>query len=185
MPAISEEALEKAALHYLERFAASTEQLRKVLRRRIKRATMLGAEEEATAAAKRVIERLLLRYVAAGLLDDRRFAAAQTHSLRRRGTSRQGIRQRLAAKGVERELVEAALAEDGDAASELAAAGALARRRRLGPYRQAAARDAFRKRDLATLARAGFPLEVARRILAAEDPEALERLIDGERSESP
>lgn len=185
MPAISEAELEKAALHYLGRFATSTEQLRKVLLRRIKRAAMLGAEAEAAAVAKRAVERLLARYVAAGLLDDRRFAAAHTQSLRRRGASRQGIRQRLAAKGVERELVEAALAEDGDAASELAAAGALARRRRLGPYRAPAAREGFRKRDLASLARAGFSLEIARRILAAEDPETLERLIGGERDEIP
>jgi len=179
-PAISQSALEKAALHYLERFAASTEQLRKVLQRRIKRAAMLGAEAEEAAAARREVENLLQRYLAAGLLDDRRFAAAQTQSLRRRGASRHGIRRRLTAKGVERELVEAALAEEGAAASELAAAGALARRRRLGPYRAESTRAAFRQRDLAALARAGFPLEIARRVLAAGDPEALERLIADE-----
>jgi len=179
-PAISPSALEKAALHYLERFAASTEQLRKVLLRRIKRAAMLGAEPEASTAAKREVERLLERYLAAGLLDDRRFAEAQTQSLRRRGASRRGIRQRLAAKGVERELVEAALSGEEEGRSELAAAGALARRRRLGPYRAPGARAAFRRKDLAALARAGFPLEIARRVLAAGDPEALEQLIAGE-----
>jgi len=184
-PAISPSALEKAALRYLERFAASTDQLRKVLRRRIKRAAMLGAEPEAAAAATRDVETLLERYLAAGLLDDRRFAEAQTQSLRRRGASRQGIRRRLAAKGVERELVEAALAEDGEDRSELAAAGALARRRRLGPYRAPGARAAFRQKDLAALARAGFPLEIARRVLSAGDPEALEALIAGEDAASP
>jgi len=179
-PTITQAALEKAALHYLERFAASTEQLRKVLLRRIERAVRLGAEPEAVAAARRDVEPLLKRYLAAGFLDDRRFAEAQAQSLLRRGTSRRGIRLRLAAKGIERELVEAALAEDAEVASELAAAGALARRRRLGPYRAAGARAAFRQKDLATLARAGFPLEIARQVLAAGDPEALERIIAGE-----
>ena len=179
-PAISQSALEKAALHYLERFAASTEQLRKVLRRRVERAVRLGAEPEAVATARVDVEKLLERYLAAGLLDDRRFAEAQAQSLQRRGTSRLGIRQRLAAKGVERELVEAALAEDGEGTSELAAAGALARRRRLGPYRAPGSRAAFRQKDLAALARAGFPLEIARRVLGAGDPETLEQLIAGE-----
>lgn len=180
-PAITDSALEKSALFYLERYAASSGQLRRVLLRRIKRAEMLGAEAVEIESARRQIEMLIERYLASGLLDDRRFAASQAQSLQRRGASRRRIRQRLAAKGVDRDFVEDALGtmEPEGETSELAAACVLARRRRLGPYRAAGVRQEFRQRDLATLARAGFSLDVARRVLAAGDPEALERLMRG------
>jgi regulatory protein len=180
-PAISDAVLERSALRYLERFSASSGQLRRVLLRRIKRAEMLGIEPLEADAARRHVETLVARLLASGILDDRRFAEAQAQSLRRRGNSGRGIRQRLAAKGLDRGFVEDALETiepDGDT-SELAAACVLARRRRLGPYRAAGTRRDFRQKDLAALARAGFSLEIARRVLAARDPEALDRLMRG------
>jgi len=179
-PDLGDAALEKAALHYLERFAASSEHLRRVLTRRIRRAAMLG-EIDAAAASLRV-DALIERYLAAGLLDDQRFASAHAEALQRRGTSRHRIRQRLAAKGVAREVAREALAGLGDAheTSELAAACALVRRRRLGPFRAPGTREANRSKDLASLARAGFSLDIARRALSARDPDALQRMARGE-----
>jgi len=157
-PAIDESALERSALSYLERFAASSGQLRRVLLRRIKRAEMLGIDRAEADAARPHIETLIARLLASGILDDRRFAEAQAQSLRRRGNSGRGIRQRLAAKGLERGFVEEALgAIDTDAGT----------------------RREFRQKDLAALARAGFSLDVARRVLAARDPDALDRLMRG------
>src|SRR5260370_81052 len=63
--------------------------------------------------------------------------------------------------------------------SERTAACVLARGRRLGPYGAAGTRREFRQKDLAALARAGFSLDVARRVLAARDPDALDRLMRG------
>ena len=63
---------------------------------------------------------------------------------------------------------------------ELQAAIALARRRRLGVYRLAAARADYRDRDLAALARAGFSYDIARRVIEAEDEAALIALVDAE-----
>jgi len=179
-PDLSAPVLEKAALEYLGRYASSSAQLRQVLMRRVRRAQMLGAGDTATAVT--AIDALVQRYIAAGLLDDRRFAEAQAASLQRRGTSQHFIRRRLAAKGIAREFVEEAVADlaENQGAGDLAAACALARRRRLGPYRAPGTRGANRKRDLAALARAGFSLEIARRVLAAKDPEALDRLSRGE-----
>ena len=57
---------------------------------------------------------------------------------------------------------------------EQRAAAALARRRRLGPWRPAEARSGHRLRDLATMARAGFAYEVARRVIDAASPDALD-----------
>ena len=99
----------------------------------------------------------------------------KTASLARRGGSRRGIQATLAAKGVAAETVQQALATF-DPEAEQAAALALARRRRLGPFRPAATRAAHRLRDLGVLARAGFPHEIARAVIdavAAEDREEM------------
>lgn len=165
--------LERAALHYLERYSASTEMLRRTLARRVqKRARARGEEPEAFAD---LVTATVARAVSAGLVDDARFADTRLATLRRRGTSSRGVSAKLAAKGVPRDVVEAAmLAErealpDGEAeAIEEQAARAYAKRRRLGPHRRPEQRDAYRDRDLAALARAGFSYALARRIVDAE-----------------
>jgi regulatory protein len=168
--------LEKAALHYLARFQSSSTELRRVLLRRVERAARAHGGDPTEGAA--MVEALITRYRAAGLLDDDAYAAAKAASLQRRGTSRQGIRSRLVHKGIAPENIARTL-EQLDAVpetGELAAAAALARRRRLGPYRKAA-RDPYRMKDLAALARAGFSHEIARRVLDAADGQALEALV--------
>ncbi len=64
------------------------------------------------------------------------------------------------------------------AEAALAAALACARRRRLGPYRPPAARKSMREKDLASLARAGFAHDIARRVVEAKTAEELERELD-------
>jgi regulatory protein len=46
---------------------------------------------------------------------------------------------------------------------------ALARRRRLGPFRKAEARAEHRLRDLAAMARAGFAYALAEKVIDAEE----------------
>jgi regulatory protein len=172
--------LENAALFYLGRFASSSGNLRRVLMRKVARAARDGDSREAEAGA-RLIDALIARYLASGLLNDRAYAAQAAASLARRGASRYSIAGKLAQKGVDAELVAEAIAglEEGGA-SEIAAACALVRRRRLGPYRASGTRTEYRQKDLASLARAGFGLGLARRVLKAPDIEALERLARGE-----
>ena len=176
--------LENAALHYLERFSSSSANLKRVLMRKVMRAAAAGDGD--IAAGERLVDALIARYVAAGLVDDKAYAAQRAASLQRQGNSRFAIRGKLALKGVERGLIESALAElDGDGAQgEIAAAAALVRRRRLGPFRPAATRKEAWRKDLAALARAGFSLDVARRVLRAVDPDALEALARGDPADS-
>lgn len=167
-------AIENAALYYLGRFASSSANLRRVLLRKVARAARKGAD--ATEGA-RLVDALIARYLESGLLDDRAYAAQTAASLARRGASRFSIGGKLTQKGVAAELVKETLRGlDDGGASEIAAACALARRRRLGPYREPALRAQWRRKDLASLARAGFGLDVARRVLDAPDAAALETL---------
>jgi regulatory protein len=176
--------LENAAVYYLGRFASSSGNLRRVLMRKVARAARDGEEGQAEAGAQ-MVDALIARYLDKGLLNDRAYAAQAASSLARRGASRYSIAGKLGQKGVDNELVAqtiAGLDEEGGA-SELAAACALARRRRLGPYRTPDKRADFREKDLASMARAGFGLNLARRVLRAKDVEALERLARGAEDE--
>lgn len=171
-PAVTPEALERAAYAYLERFSSSAENLRRVLMRRVERAARAEMIERETGAklVQAVIDRLLARR----LLDDKVYAEARARSLGRQGRSRSVIAQRLAMKGVDAETVDTAigaLVEDGH--SDLRAAVVLARKRKLGPYRTRGERKEKRERDMAVLGRAGFSFDIARRVIDAEDPEAL------------
>ena len=57
---------------------------------------------------------------------------------------------------------------------EWQAAVALARRRRLGPFRPEKDRKDKRLRDLAAMARAGFAFDIAKKVIDAKDPDALD-----------
>ena len=91
--------LERAALHYLERFASSAENLRRVLSRKVERAARHHEDIDREAAAG-WIDDLIARYRQSGLLDDKVYAEARTTSLHRRGASARKIRLSLAQKGV-------------------------------------------------------------------------------------
>ena len=100
---------------------------------------------------------------------------ARVASLHRRGDSLKAIRARLAGKGVPAEVAAEAVSGLRESAPDpdIAAACAFARRRRLGPFRRAAA---DRQRELAAFARAGFSRRVAEAVLACGDVEAVEAL---------
>jgi len=119
------------------------------------------------------------KFVTAGLLDDKAFAQTKARSLHRRGMSGRLTRQRLQVAGVGADDVEQAMAALDDelgtdpAKRELQAALAFARRRRLGPFR-VKDREENKARDLASMARAGFAYTLARKVIEAADPDALD-----------
>ncbi|WID97014.1 RecX family transcriptional regulator [Bosea vestrisii] len=152
--------LRRAALYYLERYSVPEAQLRRVLQRKIDRSCRhhdLDPREFSAA-----VDEIVGACVASGLVDDRRFAEARAQSLRRKGRSARAVAAGLAAKGVGRELVAETVVVDEDV--ELAAAQVAARRKRLGPWSRGD-RAAQRQNHIATLARAGFSLTIARTVI--------------------
>jgi regulatory protein len=179
-PAPGEAALREAAVAHLARYAATRAGLVRVLDRRIARwlraAEAEGREAAGEAAAARAQARAVAdRLVAQGLVDDAAFAESRARRLARAGRSRRAVAAHLAARGIDGATARAALPEDAEA--ELDAALALARRRRIGPFRAGEADDAARQRELAILARAGFGREVAVRALRLDPEAAEERLL--------
>ena len=173
--------LDKWALGYLERFASSAENLRRVLRRRVRRRT---SDNETVQRAAAQIDELVARYQESGLLDDAAYAAARARGRLARGEPLRRIAAGLAAKGVDAEDRAAALDALRETAPDpdLAAACAFARRRRLGPYRRGPAhhKTADRNRDLGSFARAGFGRREAEAVLSCTDPDAVAILLAGD-----
>jgi regulatory protein len=135
-----------------------------VLRRKVDKRCRLRGEDPS--AFHSLIDEVVARAVRTGLLDDARYTEARVATLRRRGGSRRAIEAKLAAKGIDRETIAAAM--EGETSDEIQAAHALARRRRLGPYRRGE-RSAHREKDLAAMARAGFSFGVARVVIDGEE----------------
>lgn len=169
----------RAAAHYLERYASSTDNLARVLERKIERRVRAAeaagepfADEDGTASARyrALVEETIGKFVELKLLDDRAYAEARFASLRRRGTSMRQATAKLGQKGVPRETLAAVTA--GDEMGDAAAALAYAKRRRLGPHRLRE-REERRDRDIAAMMRAGFSYRDSLAAIdwAGDDPE--------------
>jgi len=165
----TKERLHRAALHYLERFSSSSENLRRVLMRRVDRSARLHDTDPEQGA--HWVDKIVERFVASGLLNDRVYAEGRAQSLLRRGSPPAFIRRSLRAKGVGDLDIDAALEtlEDENENVEWEAALAYAKRRRLGRFRlrdvpAEQAQDRAR-RDLAAMGRAGFGPDLARKVL--------------------
>jgi len=161
----TEERLARSALHYLERYASSHANLRRVLERKVLKAcTALKLDPSDYAG---MIETVIQTFMRNGLINDRSYAETKAASLRRRGGSRRKIEAQLNAKGVDRDTIRAVL--ETDAQSDDTAARTFARRRRLGPYRTPGKTGDRRDKDLAAMCRAGFSFGTAKRIIDGDN----------------
>ena len=169
-------------LYYLERYASSSENLRRVLMRRVERSARAhGTDRDEGAEA---IDGIIQRFQEWGYLDDKAYAEMRAGSLFRRGTSRRGIQYQLSMKGVSEDTINAALKSvfENEVDPDRRAAIAYARRRRIGPWRKDN-RETFRDRDLAALGRQGFAYGIARWIVEADSPEACEASLSADEKE--
>lgn len=183
--------LHEAALAYLARGAASADSVTKTLERRTtawaRRATRAGRDAELvtaqTASARESIPEIVARLREVGLVNDGAFAEARAKRMATAGRSRRAISAHLAQKGVDAATVREAVPHDSG--SELAAALAFARKRRIGPFARESSdgetldrdeRRAVEKKALGALARAGFDWNVCERVMRMDRDDADERL---------
>jgi regulatory protein len=172
---ITEESLRKSGLWYLEKYAASVHSLRQVLNRRVLNAILVEDLDKDT--CNHWIDRIIERFIKAGLLNDSEFAQARATSLFKKGTSTQMIRSKLFDKGISGAIIDQVVVELHEDWNnpDLKAAIRFSQRKRLGPFRQLHTRSEFSQRDLATLGRAGFSYEVAQKIINALSLQELEK----------
>lgn len=169
---ITETYLHNAGLHYLQRFSASSAHFRIIMLRKVRKSCAAHTDQDFT-KCERMVERLVEKFIASGLINDETHAGAMASSLRRRGKSRSAIMNKMREKGIEPELAHASLNEldsrtkTNSEDPELEAARIHARRKKLGPYRGIKQPDT--NKELASLARAGFSYDIARKIISAPE----------------
>jgi regulatory protein len=159
-------ALEQTALAYAGRYATTRAKLAAYLRRKLQERGWEGENEPP-------IEALVARMADLNYVDDRAFATARAASLGRRGYGARRVGDALRAAGIGEE--DAADAREAARDGAWASALRFAERRHLGPFSPAEADRPAREKALAAMLRAGHPLDLARRIIAArpgEIPEA-------------
>jgi regulatory protein len=157
--------MRKSALHFLGQRITSVANLKRVLARRAQR--KLRPQVDATGMIERTIDYCRRN----GFVDDAAFIEARIHSGRSKGLSRHRIGAALGAKGIDRFLIAAAFDTDGAKESEERSAALFAQRKRIGPWRRPE-RDYGLRGEVAVLARAGYSVDLARRILTTTPEEA-------------
>ncbi|MDP2314686.1 MAG: RecX family transcriptional regulator [Pseudomonadota bacterium] len=199
--------VEWAVAEHLARYSSTRSHLETLLKARVRRAAHKGAPVPEN--IREILATVLDRHVELGTLNDAAWAEMKARSLTRRGVASAVVKQRLRQKGVPdattaMETVAEELrgpAVDGEereeVATDLIAACAWARRKRVGAFARdaadpedtpeptdrgqaRAARDAARAAEqklLASMARAGFPFAIARRVLQMSLEEADELLL--------
>ena len=152
--------VEQMALAYVNRFDCTATKLKRHLAERVRKQ---GGHENAEAW----IDELVERYLGSGVLNDARFAKNLATQLTTRGKSSRMISQKLAMRGVPAEVAQDLMTtrRQDEPNAELDAARAFARKRRLGPHRDAEKRAEYRQKDLAALARQGFSFDTAKKAL--------------------
>ena len=164
-PEVTAAYLEGQLSRYLDRYEASAQRCREVLRRRVRASIAAHGGEMGT--YKTLIDETVSKQIAIGRLDDHLFANEWIESLRRRGASRLKIRFSLRQKGVPSSVVDNILSDSAEDAERIAAV-AYAKRRRLGPYARTVATEyKDKRRELASMARAGFSYALASEVLKA------------------
>lgn len=165
---INEQYLHNAGLYYLERFSSSVQNFKRVMKRKIDRSC--AHHEESPQQYYPLLDSLAEKFVKLGLLNDDLYSQTKVTGLRRKGESTRKIQQKLMEKGIEKDQTNAILQQlindDYETHNEFASALRYIKRRRLGPFRTRK-NDRSDEKDLASLARAGYSYDIAKKALAA------------------
>ena len=153
---LNEDSLRELALRYVGRFATTRSKLQSYLRRKIREHGWAGPREPDVAS-------IAERFAAQGYVDDAAYALSKSQSLTARGYGTRRVLESLRAAGVGEGQDEAARDHAENQAVE--AALRFARRRRLGPFAEAAGDPKQNEKALAAMVRAGHSFGLARAIV--------------------
>lgn len=165
---LTENRLMNITLFYLSRYESSTEKVRSMLNRRLRRMKMQG--EEIPPEAPVWIENILQKIQKESYVDDNRYAENQVRSLAAQGKSEHFICAKLALAGISGDRVKEIL--DSIESTEESRAKRFVARKKIGYLRPRGDRQKFWEKDMAALARAGFSYDIARQALTDESEES-------------
>lgn len=146
-------------MRYVSRYAATRFMLERTLQRHVLRAKR-EQQELSEAEAKKWIADITAESARKGYVNDQSLAESTLRMGQKSGWSKQRIAQKLMVKGIARETIRALLSEETD---DMQAALIFARRKALGCWRKN--KDSDPRKEMEKLCRAGFPPEMARKII--------------------
>ncbi|HRJ13263.1 MAG TPA: RecX family transcriptional regulator [Alphaproteobacteria bacterium] len=165
--------LHRAALYYLQRYAATRVRLREVLLRKVARRQLLKTVQ-ATEVQIWIpeIEKLLDRYEASGLLNDQALAETRVVNMRAAGRSARDITNKLRQKGFAPAMIENTLQENADdgGITDVEAIQKFMQKKKLGPFRRndKVMDEKTVQKEIGTLLRAGFNYQLVRDALSMQ-----------------
>lgn len=178
---ITEKYLYNSGLAYIQRYPASSEHFRTVMKRKINKSCRFHTEQSEE-DCYRLLDDLVIKFKDLNLLDDTAYTKGMVTSYRRRGLSSNQITMQLSMKGIPKEDIKHTLNEydqdeyGTDQYGDIHAALIFARRKRLGPY------DVMNKKEpdkaLGVMARAGYSYEISKKIIEMDEAELDELLIN-------
>lgn len=176
---ISERYLYNSGLAYLQRFPASSYHFKSVMMRKVQKSCK-HHEDVNIEDCEKWLDALVIKFQNLSLLDDAAYLKGMITSFRRRGMSSMQITMRLQQKGYQADSIKKELEEydtiefNTEEQGDIYAALIFARKKRLGPY-DVDERRTFEK-SLATMARAGYSYDIARKTLEITPNELEEKL---------
>lgn len=165
---LTQSRLEELALAYVARFATTQAKLHAYLVRKLRER---GWADEGSPP----VDALVGRYAELGYVDDAAWARMKAGSLLRRGYGARRVGEALKVAGVDEDLRNDFRPGELE---ERQAALVLARRRRFGPFALQVPDRPMREKQVAAMMRAGHRLDIARRIVDADDPDAAEEWVE-------
>ena len=151
---ITKERLKNIGLYYLERFETSVQNLKDILTRRINKYAFENPDFDKN-QAQIWVEEILSAFKSAGYVNDERYAELKVRDYLAAGKSARYIKTKLYAKGIDEKTVEKLI--DSQDYDGKAAALKFALKKHIGPYRKNGnERVLYKKKDMASLMRAGF-----------------------------
>jgi regulatory protein len=158
---LTERKLFNITLYYLSRYEASGQKVRNMLKRRILKIKLSGAEIPKD--VDRWIENIILKMQNLGYLDDLRYAENQVRILLSQNRSNRFIVGKLKQSGLSDQVIENLL--NKSEIDEITRAKQFAQKKKFGPYAQTSKTPEQRKKEISTMARAGFSYDVICMIL--------------------
>lgn len=181
---ISERYLYNSGLAYLQRFPASSSHFKSIMMRKIYKSCQHHEDQNAE-ECEDLLDSLVIQFQDLKLLDDTSYLKGMIISLRKRGLSALQITMRLQQKGFEKDAIKSALKthddleyetdDNDDVNGDIYAALIFARKKRLGPYDPEQKRSP--EKSLASMARAGYSYDIAKKTLEITPEELEEKLM--------
>lgn len=177
---ISARYLYNSGLAYLQRFPASSFHFKSVMMRKIQKSCHHHEDQDMEECIT-LLDELVVKFQNLSLLDDDAYLKGMITSLRRRGLSSMQIGFRLQQKGYARNDISVELKKhdldeyDTEDKGDIYSALIFARKKRLGPYD--IENKKFPEKALATMARAGYSYDIAKKTIEMSRDELEEKLM--------